>query len=85
MSGWEQYAACATVGGGMWDEPGGDDALEAVRICNTACTVREACLADAMEREAGSGPEHRGGIWGGLTPKQRARRARNLTPAGGSP
>ncbi|MGO3089551.1 MAG: WhiB family transcriptional regulator [Galactobacter sp.] len=49
------------------------------RICH-ACPVRDLCLADAMNAEAGlitSGS--RWGMWGGLTPKERADLAKATT------
>lgn len=42
----------------------------------TPCPVREACLAAALEFEAGRNAHDRFGVWGGLTPTQRA----NLDP-----
>ena len=46
-------------------------APEAARMCR-ACPAREQCLAEALLHEAGKTTSGRYGIWGGLTPKQRA-------------
>lgn len=70
MSGWEQYAACATVGGGMWDD-GSSEQAEARHICWHTCAVREACLDAALDEERGQAIELRGGIRGGLSPRER--------------
>lgn len=50
-----------------------EDAAEARRICS-GCPLTQECLAYAQER-----PEP-AGIWGGLTPAQRARRRHGRTP-----
>lgn len=46
-------------------------APEAARMCR-ACPAREACLALALDMESGQGPTGRYGVWGGLTPAERA-------------
>ncbi|WP_216666463.1 WhiB family transcriptional regulator [Actinomyces faecalis] len=46
---------------------------QAVRVCRS-CPLRRACLEQAARAEAGLGPTHRFGVWGGLTPRQRYRR-----------
>ena len=56
----------------------------AVAICST-CPVREACLAQALKDEGGVSVTGRHGIFGGLTPEQRAgtrRQASLLAPCG---
>lgn len=45
-------------------------------ICRRTCPVREECLTAALDHEVGKPAEERWGIWGGLTPQQRA----NLDP-----
>lgn len=52
--------------------------VEARRICN-ACPVRAACLNEAMSVENDS-MRGRFGVFGGLTPTQRARLARKARP-----
>jgi WhiB family transcriptional regulator, redox-sensing transcriptional regulator len=44
---------------------------EAARACRS-CPAREACLRTALAWESGLGARYRFGIWGGLTPRQRA-------------
>lgn len=46
-------------------------APEAARMCR-ACPAREACLALALDMESRQGPTGRYGVWGGLTPAERA-------------
>lgn len=75
-------APCRRVGGELWfrpeegDEPLGrtrdSDQQAAVRICMTQCPVRLECLAVALKFENFVGPKSRHGVWGGLTPRQRA-------------
>ena len=49
------------------------DYRPAQRIC-ALCPVREACLSEAMLMERTNGGRH--GVWGGLTPDERAALAR---------
>jgi WhiB family redox-sensing transcriptional regulator len=44
------------------------------------CPVRDACLTDAMTREGNAKAEDRAGLWGGLSPEQRANLARVRQP-----
>lgn len=46
------------------------------RICNT-CPVRLLCLEAALQREGNAHKEYRGGMWGGLTPREREHLALN--------
>ena len=55
-------------------------APEAARMCR-ACPAREACLALALDMESGQGPTGRYGVWGGLTPAERAAFCRQKTAA----
>jgi WhiB family redox-sensing transcriptional regulator len=41
------------------------------RICAT-CPVTVDCLSDAMDHERGMARFYRSGVWGGLSPRQRA-------------
>jgi WhiB family transcriptional regulator, redox-sensing transcriptional regulator len=72
---WEASAACAQIGGGMWDTADGPHVFEAIAICAT-CPVRQQCLDDALAREGRKKARYRAGIWGGLGPAERARLAR---------
>lgn len=49
-------------------------------ICAT-CPIRTRCLADAMRAEASGSDVHRHGLWGGLTPAERATLARGAACA----
>lgn len=44
----------------------------AAQLCG-ACLVRAECLAYAMQREGPVTADSRAGVWGGLTPDERAR------------
>lgn len=55
----------------LWHSDHLDEQHHAARACQ-GCPVREQCLAEAMLHEAGKTTSGRHGIWGGLTPKQRA-------------
>jgi len=69
---WKDEAACRGEGISIWFARRTSKAgQKAVSICRR-CPVREQCLADAMEAEAGSGL--RLGIWGGLGPTEREAR-----------
>lgn len=56
----------------LWHSDQPDEQQVAARACQ-GCPVREQCLAEALLHEAGKTTSGRYGIWGGLTPKQRAR------------
>jgi hypothetical protein len=53
----------------------------AIAICK-ACPVRQHCLDDALALEGGVAGKSRFGIWGGLTPGQRARLRPPARPTG---
>lgn len=62
------------------DDPGGPrlnaDAVKAFRRrCWSHCLVREQCLNEVMAFEGTANRNGRYGIWGGLTPGERADRA----------
>jgi WhiB family redox-sensing transcriptional regulator len=70
---WHEDAACRTAPLDVsWFPNAGEDAVEAVRICD-ACPVNEQCLAWSMAQE----PTLEG-IWAGLTKKDRARLRRQV-------
>ena len=78
---WTTDALCAQVDGDLWygdlwyvdleGEGTGMERRTAIRICGD-CPVQAQCLNAAMRREQGMGRTSRFGIWGGLTPTQRA-------------
>lgn len=64
------WPACADYPPEWWEttdkgQPADRDAYASVRGICSRCPVREACLAEADDH----------GIWGGLTPEQRKRKA----------
>lgn len=77
---WVEFAACRSVGGDWWyaDETanGVADMRRAKQVCR-GCDVRIECLEWALAHD------ERFGVWGGLSPRQRAglRRQRGLPPA----
>ena len=84
---WATDALCAQVAAlttlfDMWytDPEGAGTGMEmrtAIRICGD-CPVQTQCLHAAMRLEQGMGLKSRFGIWGGLTPTQRANLDRTL-------
>lgn len=52
---------------------GGRAYIDAKRICNTKCDVREECLARALEFESDPYVYERNHIWGGMTAAERDR------------
>lgn len=74
---WEDEAACRQIGADIFHPAGRGAELAtaegtAKAICNDQCPVRQQCLALALEREGNADRYSRGGIWGGLTPQERA-------------
>ena len=57
------------------------DGLEAAAALCAGCPIAEQCLAVAMHAERGIGTYSRYGVFGGLTPDQRAQLARVSSPA----
>lgn len=68
---WISHAACATVTDpdGVFFAPRGVNPAAARRICR-GCAVTAACLADALAVEANQ--PYLFGVFGGLTPRERA-------------
>jgi hypothetical protein len=66
---WQDRALCAQIDPELWWPDKGGSTLGAKRICGR-CDVRDECLEYAMDNG-----EH-GGIWGGLSPRERGKLAR---------
>lgn len=63
---WMRRALCAEVGGDYWFPNKGDTTIEAKAIC-ARCPVRQACAEFAISHRLDDG------VWGGLSPIERAR------------
>lgn len=80
---WEDDAACAEIGMGMFLPPDSDDGAQwnsntyaaGKAVCDR-CPVRAPCLEDAMAHEGDLSLHFRTGLYGGLTPNQRVQLAR---------
>lgn len=75
---WHDQAACVHHDPNLWhtekhNHAAKMDTLEALRICRTECPVKAECLADVLVAERGLSGFSRFGIYGGLTPKARAK------------
>ena len=72
---WKSAAACRSADvDAEWFVPAEDGLTHYARgraVC-MRCPVRDACLTDAMSREGNAAAEDRAGLWGGLSPVQRA-------------
>jgi hypothetical protein len=72
------YRACADYSfdefDALWYGNRVDEQRYAVRICRTECPMRtrNACLEVAMDAERTTSRHHRYGVFGGLTPTDRA-------------
>lgn len=75
---WHAHAACAGHNPSLWYPPTGGDGdawyADSKAIC-ADCPSRLACLTDVLDREGSVSVEYRWGLWGGLTPEERARLA----------
>jgi WhiB family redox-sensing transcriptional regulator len=72
--GWRHAALCVGRDQGSWFPANDEDAfqtLEARRVCGE-CPVRDECLTYAVEAH------EKHGIWGGLSPKERAAYGRRV-------
>lgn len=69
---WEARAACRRDPGMFSDERAWRDAL---KVCR-GCPVQRQCLDLALRTEGGAPADHRWGVFGGTTSKQRAKLAR---------
>jgi len=74
-SDWQRDAACATADPDLFLAESGGELREARKFC-AACPARAACLAAAMLEEAFAPADGRAGVRGGLTPQQRADKAK---------
>jgi len=74
-SDWQRDAACATADPDLFLAESGTELRAARKFC-AACPARAACLAAAMLEEASAPAAARAGVRGGLTPQQRADRAK---------
>jgi WhiB family redox-sensing transcriptional regulator len=78
---WQEFALCREVGPALFFPPDDPDeavlysTAEARAIC-ARCPVRIECREDAMQREGDADRGNRAGMWGGLSPGQRAALAR---------
>ena len=69
---WVRQALCAQTDPELFFPPKGQPANEAKRVC-AACPVRAECLLYAL-----NAPMALDGIWGGLSPKERQTKRREL-------
>jgi WhiB family redox-sensing transcriptional regulator len=78
---WWERAACVGAEDVYSDDP--DDVPRARAICRR-CQVRDDCLLEALRQEEGKPFEHRWGVRGALTPRERAKLSRSqaLPPPG---
>ena len=74
-SDWQRGAACATADPDLFLAESGTELRKARKFC-AACPARAACLAAALLEERGTPAADRAGTRGGLTPQQRADRAK---------
>lgn len=81
---WTEEAICPTVDLRIFYPEKGESSAPAKSICNR-CPVRRECLdyADRVESGALGMPTSYGvqGIWGGLSPRERTARRRNMEEA----
>jgi WhiB family redox-sensing transcriptional regulator len=73
MTEWMEHAACVDVGPGLFyprGDSGSTEYEDARRVCGS-CPVQGECLEYALE------VDDRHGMWGGLTPNERAKVAKH--------
>jgi WhiB family redox-sensing transcriptional regulator len=75
MSGWADLAACREVDPELFFPDRGSAPKAAKRIC-AGCSVKEPCLEDALR------VGRTGGVWGGLSEKERRGLRRQRVRAG---
>lgn len=73
---WREQALCSNVSPEIFF-PNHGDAREAKRIC-ACCPVKQPCLEYALERDARD-PHCNAGIYGGLSPAERAEIRKNAS------
>jgi WhiB family redox-sensing transcriptional regulator len=69
---WMEHAVCRECDPEAWFPDKGEDHVSPRRICESSCKVRLQCLDYAMRLEEGLSRKSRVGVFGGLTPEQRA-------------
>lgn len=69
---WELEAVCRTTDPEVFFPTAGESPERALAIC-WSCPVRVPCLEAAMAAERHGPKNGRAGVWGGLTPQERAR------------
>lgn len=75
---WEERAACVGIPEFVFFPSTGESGHTARKIC-AACPVASACLTFALEFEHGLSRQMRSGVYGGLSPYQRAQLTRKVT------
>ena len=70
---WTEFAACREVGGDAWFPEIGENTPLPKQICKTRCSVRAECLDYAMRLELGKCHSIRHGLFGGMSPGERAK------------
>lgn len=76
---WQDDGLCREIGDALFfpdDEGARAHRYTDARAVCAACPVRSICLEDAMAREGNVTREYRAGLWGGLSPEQRANLAK---------
>jgi WhiB family redox-sensing transcriptional regulator len=81
---WSEQAICSSVDLDLFFPAKGAPSAPAKKIC-ASCPVRQECLdyADSIESGAAGLPTSYGanGVWGGLSPRERAARRRSMKAA----
>lgn len=62
---WRALGVCGEVGGDLWFSEAAEDIVEAKRLCNQTCPVRDICRAEFIPAS------EQYGIFGGLDPEER--------------
>ena len=71
---WQTRAACLGTDPSLFipDDHAPSHSYARGRAVCMGCPARQACLDDAMAREGRAAARYRAGLWGGLSPEQRA-------------
>lgn len=84
---WQDDGLCREVGDALFfpdDEGARAHRYTGARAICAKCPVQVECLDDAMSREGDATREYRAGLWGGLSPEQRANLAKTRRPPKGA-